>query len=297
MELRHLRYFVAVAETLSFTRGARELHLSQPSLTRQIRDLEEELGVRLLDRNKRHVNLTEEGTFFLADAKRLLAHGAQMVESVRSLSRHEAAVLNIGYAANLFYTLLPVTLASFQQLHPTVSINLFDMTCGDQFLALEEGNLDLGFVGMREPIEQRGLDFRRVGTSKTVVALPKNHRLVKKSIVRLRDLESMFFIGISETSYPGYRQWLIATCQRIGFTPKILQDTDIERTLIHAVAAGLGVALLPSEVRKFPHQDVLFRPLNPAVETESCIAWKKGNASAALEAYIQIVADAGASMR
>lgn len=297
MELRHLRYFVAVAESLSFTKGAQELHLSQPSLTRQIKDLEDELGVRLLNRNKRFVNLTEEGTFFLADARRLLAHSAQIVESVRSLSRHEVAALNVGYAANLFYTLLPATLASFQRLYPTVSINLFDMTCGDQFLALEEGKLDLGFVGMREPIEQRGLDFRCVVNYQTVVALPKGHHLAKHSIIKLKDLESMFFIGISEASYPGYRQWLTATCRNVGFTPKVLQDTDIERTLIHAVAAGLGVALLPDEVKKFPHQDVSFRPLNPAVETESCIAWKKGNTSAALKAYIQIVVDAGTNMR
>ncbi len=171
------------------------------------------------------------------------------------------------------------------------------MTCGDQFLALDEGILDLGFVGMREPIEQAGLNFRSVATSKTVVALPKDHRLAKHSIVKVKDLEQMFFIGFSEASYPGYRQWLTDTCQRVGFKPKILQDTDIERTLIHAVAAGLGVALLPEEVKKFPHQDVSFRALKPAVETESCIAWKKGNASAALRAYIQIVDDAGTSMR
>lgn len=171
------------------------------------------------------------------------------------------------------------------------------MTCGDQFLALEEGKLDLGFVGMREPIEERGLAFRCVSIHKTVVALPKGHRLAKHSIIKLKDLESMFFIGISEASYPGYRRWLAATCQRVGFTPKVLQDTDIERTLVHAVAAGLGVALLPEEVKRFPHQDVSFRPLSPAVETESCIAWKKGNTSAALKAYVQIVADAGASLR
>lgn len=88
-----------------------------------------------------------------------------------------------------------------------------------------------------------------------------------------------------------------ATCQKVGFTPKVLQDTDIERTLIHAVAAGLGVALLPEEVKKFPHENVSFRPMNPAVATESCIAWKKDNTSAALKSYIQIVADAGTSMR
>ena len=102
MELRHLRYFVAVGESLSFTKGAQELHLSQPSLTRQIKDLEDELGVRLLNRTKRLVSLTEGGMFFLADAKRLLAHSAQIVEAVRTVSRHEIAALSVGTQQTCF---------------------------------------------------------------------------------------------------------------------------------------------------------------------------------------------------
>src|SRR5471032_1871236 len=125
MDLRHLRYFVAVAETLSFTKGAERLRLAQPSLTRQIRDLEEEIGVRLLDRTKQKVSLTDEGRSFLMDAKRVLNLAEEIVGSVQRLSRREVTALNIGYVANLFYDLLPVTLASFQRSYPTVSINLF----------------------------------------------------------------------------------------------------------------------------------------------------------------------------
>src|SRR5207247_11062473 len=157
MELRHLRYFVAVAETLSFTKGAKKLRLAQPSLTRQIKDLEEEIGVRLLDRTKREVRLTEEGKSFLADARRVLAHSAEIIESVQRLSRHEVAALNIGYVADPCYTLLPITLATFQRSFPTVSINLFDITCDDQFPTLEYGKIDLGFVCLRERIVMCGL--------------------------------------------------------------------------------------------------------------------------------------------
>src|SRR6058998_361 len=128
MELRHLRYFVGVAEALSFTKAAEKLHTAQPSLSRQVKDLEEELGIRLLNRTKQLVTLTDEGRSFLADAKRLLALAAETV----------------GYVSNLFYDLLPRTLASFHQLFPTVSVNLFDMSCGEQFRALEDGKLDLG---------------------------------------------------------------------------------------------------------------------------------------------------------
>ncbi len=115
MELRHLRYFVAVAEALNFTKGAQKLHLAQPSLTRQIKDLETEIGVRLLDRTKGHVSLTPEGASFLLDAKRVVAQSVKIVEAVRRLSRHGSPPLNIGYVADLFYDLIPTTLASFQR--------------------------------------------------------------------------------------------------------------------------------------------------------------------------------------
>ena len=297
MELRHLRYFVAVAEALSFTRGAEKLHLAQPSLTRQIKNLEEEIGVRLLDRTTQQVKLTPEGQSFLVDAKRVLDLSEEIVESVRHFSRDELAALNIGYVANLFYDLLPVSLASFQRSFPTIPINLFDMTCGDQFRALQDGNIDLGFVGLHEPIEERGLQFRPIASYETVAAVAKDNPLAKKTVIKLKELKPMFFIGMSETSYPGYRRWLTQTCRKVGFSPKVLQDADIERTLIQSVAAGLGVALLPDQVKKLPHDSVVFRELTPLVKTESCIAWKTDNPSVALKAYVNIVSDRAVRMR
>jgi DNA-binding transcriptional LysR family regulator len=297
MELRHLRYFVAVAETLSFTKGAARLRLAQPSLTRQIKGLEEELGVRLLDRTKAHVSLTPEGQSFLVDAKRVLTLSEEIVESVRHFGRDNLVSLNIGYVANLFYDLLPVTLASFQRSFPAIPINLFDMSCGDQFRALEDGKIDLAFTGLREPIEERGLQYRPIASYQTVAAVAKNNPLAKKPVIHLKDLKPMFFIGMSEASYPGYRRWLTQTCQRVGYRPKVLQDADIERTLIQSVAAGLGVALLPDQVKKLPHDNVVFHELTPTVMTESCIAWKGDNPSNALKAYISIVENRGTRMR
>src|SRR5579864_1077307 len=297
MELRHLRYFVSVAEALSFTRAAEKLHTAQPSLTRQIKDLEEELGVRLLNRTKQQVTLTDEGRSFLADAKRLLALATETVESVRRLHSGEARSLNVGYVSNLFYDLLPKTLASFHQSFPTVSVNLFDLSCGEQFRALENGKLDLGFVGLHEPIARRGLEFQTVVSYKTVAALPTDNPLTRKVTVHLKDLASMFFIGMSESSYPGYRDWLTKTCRRAAFTPKVLQDVDLERTMIHSVAAGLGVALVPEQLRKLEHENVVFRPLNPTVATEGCVAWRNENPSVALQAYVRIVEQVGRSIR
>ena len=181
MELRHLRYFVSVAEALSFTKAAQKLHTAQPSLTRQIKDLEEELGVRLLNRTKRQVTLTDEGRSFLTDARRLLDLAAETIESVRRLHSGETRALNIGYVSNLFQDLLPKTLASFRQSFPTISVNLFDLSCGEQFRRLEDGKLDLGFVGLHQPIARRGLEFRSIASYKTVVALPKDNALAAKT--------------------------------------------------------------------------------------------------------------------
>jgi DNA-binding transcriptional LysR family regulator len=297
MELRHLRYFAAVGEVLSFTKAAEKLHLAQPSLTRQVKDLEEEIGVRLLNRTKRQVSLTEEGKSFLADAKRVLAHSAEIVESVQRLSRHEVPALNIGYVANLFPTPLPVTLASFRLKFPTVSINLFDMSYGDQFRALQESKIDLGFVGSCRPISEGELQFRSIASDGTVAALAKSNALAKKAVIKIKELKPMFFIGMSEESCPGYRDWLTATCRQCGFTPKVLQDADIERTVIQAVAAGLGVALLPAQVTALPHENVALRPLSPVVSTESYIAWRSDNDSTALKAYVQTVTHSAFSMR
>jgi DNA-binding transcriptional LysR family regulator len=149
MELRHLRYFVAIAEALSFTKAAENLHLAQPSLTRQIKDLEAEIEVRLIDRAGKRISLTQEGESFLLDARRLLDECAQSVQAVQRLSRGASGQLNIGYVANIYHDLLPATLEAFRKAYPRTALNLFDMTPAEQYRALDERQIDLGFVKSR----------------------------------------------------------------------------------------------------------------------------------------------------
>lgn len=297
MELRHLRYFVAVGEALSFTKAAACLHLSQPSLTRQVRDLEVEIGVKLLDRSRQQIALTAEGRAFLVDAKRVLGLSTEIVKSVQRLSRHEHAALQIGYVANLFYDILPGVLASFQSSFPTIPVNLFDMSCGDQLRALAEGRLDLGFIGLCRPPEPAELEICTVATYRALAALPKDHPLTNEEVVTLKALKSMFFIGISETSFPGYHRWITQTCRQAGFKPKILQDAEIERAAIDSVAAGLGVTILPDPVRKFAHHEIVFRPIAPPVKMKASVAWKHDNSSPGLRGYVEIVKKLATSMR
>jgi len=292
MELRHLRYFVAVAEELNFTRAAEKLRLAQPSLTRQIHNLEEELGVRLLDRSRNQVSLTDEGRSFLVDARRLVALSLESVKSVQRFSRGESEQLNIGYLFKFNFDLLPVTLGTFYQTRPETSVNLFDMSPAEQLRALEARKIDLGFIGLRPPSANKNtadLAWECVAHHKVVVVLPATHPLAKKSKIKITDLKSLFFAAMSEQTHPGSRAWLSSICQGAGFTPRILQDVDLESGLMTFVAEGLGVTLAREQIQNLPHPGVVFRPLAPAAKADYWIAWHHGNRSKVLLQYIEVV--------
>ena len=286
-----MRYFVAVAEELSFTKAAKTLRLAQPSLTRQVRNLEDEIGVRLLDRSNNRVALTDEGRLFLFDSKKLLAMCAETVAAVQRMNRGESSQLNIGYVANIHYGLLPATLGAFRKLCPRVALNLFDMRSAEQFVALDSHKIDLGFVGLPPALSGHDVLSVCVAHDTILVALPAGHPLARKTRVKLRDLASQFFIGMSAKTHPGAREWLLQTCQSAGFTGKILQEADGEATAIRFVADGLGVALMPEQIAGLPHDGVDFRPLSPPLRRESTIAWRADNISKPLKDYIQIVKD------
>jgi DNA-binding transcriptional LysR family regulator len=289
MELRHLRYFVAVAEDLNFTRAAAKLRLAQPSLTRQIHNLEEEIGVRLLNRSKSQVSLTEEGRSFLVDARRILALATESIQAVQRLSRGESGQLNIAYLSNFDFELLPETLAGFRQNFPHVALNLFDMAPAEQFRALESRKIDLGFVGLPPPATARDLQWESIARHRTVVVLPVRHPLARKRQVSLGELKTQFFVGMSERTHPGFREWLHKTCQAVGFVPRILQEAELESALMTFVAEGLGVSLAREHIKKLPHPGVALRPLSPPVKSDYCIAWNRDNDSRSLQQYIEII--------
>jgi len=274
---------------LSFTKAAGKLHLAQPSLTRQIHNLEGELGVQLLNRSKSQVTLTEEGRSFLADARRILAMATESVLTVQRLSRGEVGQLNISYLANFDFELLPETLRAFRLSFPHIALNLFDMTPAEQLRALESRKIDLGFVGLPPPAAAGAIQWESIVQHRTVVVLPARHFLARKRQLKLRELESMFFVGMSEKTHPGFREWLNRTCQMAGFTPRVLQEAELETALMTFVAEGLGVTLAREHIKKLPHPGVTFRPLAPALKCDYCIAWNRSNDSRALQAYIEII--------
>jgi DNA-binding transcriptional LysR family regulator len=292
MELRHLRYFVAVAEALNFTRAAQKLRLAQPSLTRQIRNLEEELGVRLLDRSKSQILLTEEGKSFLLDARRVLALSAESVKSVQRISRGESGQLNLGYLFKFNFDLLPSTLETFYETCPEVSVNLFDMSPAEQLRALETRKIDLGFVGLRPPASHKSLEalnWQCVAHHEVVVVLPERHPLAKMTKINRKDLKNLFFVALSEETHPGSRDWLCGLCQKVGFTPRILQDVHLEAGIMTFVAEGLGVSLAREQIKNLPHPGVVFRPLAVAAKADYWVAWHRENHGKALARYINVI--------
>jgi len=291
MELRHLRYFVAVAEALSFTNAARNLRLAQPSLTRQVRNLEDEIGVRLLDRSNNRVALTEEGHLFLFDARKILTMCAESVTAVQRMKSGGSTQLNIGYVATIHHALLPATLAAFRKLSPGVALNLFDMSSAQQFEALESRKIDLGFVGVTPALSGHGFPSECIAYDTMLVALPAIHPLARLKRIRLLDLADQFFVGMSSKTYPGAREWLIETCQGAGFAARILQEADSESTAIKFVADELGVALMEEQVSALPHDGVVFRSLSPSLRRESTIAWRADNPSKLVKDFVQIAKD------
>jgi DNA-binding transcriptional LysR family regulator len=300
MELRHLRYFVAVAEELNFTRAAEKLHLAQPSLTRQIHNLEDELKVRLLDRTRNRIALTEEGRRFLVDARRLVSLSLESVKAVQRFSRGESGQLNLGYLFKFNFDLLPATLVTFYQTYPEIAVNLFDMSPAEQLRTLEARKIDLGFVGLQPPAANKNLAslaWECVAHHNVVVVLPADHPLAKKSKIKMSDLKPLFFVAMSEESHPGSHHWLSSLCQQAAFTPRILQDVDLESGIMTFVAEGFGVTLAREQIKNLPHPGVVFRPLAAAAKADYWIAWHRENHSKALMQYIEIVKKQAAALR
>lgn len=286
MELRQLRYFVGVARERSFTGAAAKLRIAQPALSRQIRQLEEELGVRLLERGKQGVRLTEAGDVFLTKAAALLEQSEQAVRQARMSGQHQQRQLDIGYVWGLFHSLVPQWVAQFRQQHPDVSVNLFDLTAMQQAEALTRGKLGLGFIGFAFEADAARLAKRKVGECAFMAALPSNHPAARKRRVPLAALAQDFFIVISERTYPAAAHFLKEACRQAGFRPRILQTAERGYTILGLVAGNCGVTLLPESLQALPHPGVVFRPLTDAPGGDLFVAWNPSSNSSAARAFL-----------
>jgi DNA-binding transcriptional LysR family regulator len=291
MELRHLRYFVAVAEELHFSRAAERLHIAQPPLSQQIRQLEDELGVRLFDRTKRRVQLTDAGRLVVGEARRALAQAGRVAEAARHAAQGSAGLLRVGFSSSAPYTTLPAILRSFRGQFPHVVLNLFERSTEEQVELLAAGAIDIGFV--RRPIEGalESLVVKTILREPLVLALPHDHPLRARRAVNPRALAHEPFILFPRHAAPGLYDQIASICRRAGFRAQVAQEAVQMQTIVSLVSAGLGVAIVPASIRKLHRERVLYRPLRPATATtEMAIAYHHGSRSMVLESFLRVVA-------
>ena len=287
MELRHLRYFVAVAEELSFTRAAARLRVAQPALSVQIRQLEAELGVELFDRSRRTISITEAGALMLAESRRLLGLLDNAVELVRRTGRGVTGRLAIGFVPSASNAALPPLLRRFGETHPDVAVHLREMAPGDLIRRLHEGDLDVCFIYL--PFADPSVDQAVVTREAFVVALPAKHRLAAECVVDVRELASEPFVIPAEHGMPGLNAQVLDICREAGFTPRAVHDDIwLVQTMVGLVAAGVGVALVPASAQALTPEGVVYRRLlEPVVhEVELAAVWRRADTAAVLRAFL-----------
>jgi DNA-binding transcriptional LysR family regulator len=262
MELRHLRYFLAVAEELHFTRAAARLHIGQPPLSQQIQSLESELGVALFERSKRRVSLTEAGKRFERSARKILAEAEHAGEEARRAARGELGELRIGFSSSLpFTSILPNVLHDYRLHYPHVTLSLREMFAADQFEALQVDHLDVGLVrysGLELPAE---LTLHEIRQDPLRVVINTGHRLAGVQALRLADLRDEGFITYPRGTGSGLTSLLRQLCLAAGFEPRVVQEARETTTQIGLVAAGLGVAILPSPFECIKIDGVRYLPI------------------------------------
>jgi DNA-binding transcriptional LysR family regulator len=289
MELRHLRYFVAVAEERHFGRAAERLHIAQPPLSQQIRRLEAELGAPLLHRTTRRVELAPAGEVLLARAREILAAVDAATEDARRAARGEFGRLAIGFTGSATYALLPALAAALRDALPGVVLELRgELLTPAQVSGLLDGTLDLGLL--RPPVREHSLEIEILRREHLVAVLPKAHRLAAAAAVPLEQLEDEPFV-----MYPSHFRSVLHdavedTCAAHGFRPRVALEVSETATLVSFVAAGLGVSLVPDSVRHMTVEGAVYRPLaREAAEVELAVAWRRGDEAPVLGRALEVV--------
>ncbi|HEX2670586.1 MAG TPA: LysR family transcriptional regulator [Polyangiaceae bacterium] len=286
MEIRHLRYFVAVAEELHFGRAAQRLHIQQPPLSRQIQDFESELGFPLFERSRRRVELTPAGTALLGRARQVFDALDVAIHDARSASEGESGRLVVGYPSSLAYSGLTELLRAFRTRFPAVEISLRELPPADQVDGLKAGSLDVGFV--RTSPDDPTLAAELVRREALMVVLPDDHRLAKQRIIPLKALAQEPFVMFPRARGPAFFDQLMALCGRAGFSPRIVQEAA-QLDIVSLVAAGFGISIMPSSMRNFRRPGLVFRAIAGAPQVELLIVWRHQNLSPALHNFVDLV--------
>jgi DNA-binding transcriptional LysR family regulator len=288
MELRHLKYFVAVAEEGHFGRAARRLFISQPPLSRQIRDLEEEVGVRLFERGRDRVRLTEAGRQFLEGARQTLVQADRTVALAKGAAEGKSGFLSIGYIPTGDLGVIPRVLLPFRKRYPKIELELRSLAVTPQIEELRRERIHLGFL--RLPVHAPDLRIEHVHAEPLIVALQKGHPLARVSRVPLSRLASEDFLIFPRRLAPTYYDEIISFFRKAGFSPKIGHEVESLQTQLALVSAGLGFALLPASVREIRRNGVVYRDLaEPFLKVDMAVATLDRKPSETLQRFLEVV--------
>jgi DNA-binding transcriptional LysR family regulator len=277
MELRHLRYFKAVADELNFTRAASGLRVAQSAVSSQIQDLENELGVVLLERSRRRVRLTAAGQAFVEATERILRSVEDASRQARRIGQGEYGTLAIGFIGSQSHEWMPRVLKRFRAKYPEVEVTLTEIHPSQQLEALLAQTLDVGLVGPISGKPPPGLRLECFSEEWPFVGMPNDHRFARLKKVALTQLKDEPFILTSEKNSPSYRSMISRMCERAGFVPRVVQEVDRARTGVQYVAAGFGISIFAEHISRLPAPGVRFVPLSgPVQKMRYGIAWRKG---------------------
>jgi len=275
MELRHLRYFTAVADQGSFSGAARRLHVAQSAISEQLANLEHEIGAALLVRSARRTELTPAGKAFLEEARQILAGADHAIDVAQRVHRGEAGTIRIGFFAGGTGMDFPRLIQTFRKRHAKVRLSLVEMTPKQQWTALAEGKIDVGFTRRLEPEFRSELQSITLHQDPIVAILPKNHRAVPGP-VDLRELADENFVLSSRDVSPAVFDKVIELCSEAGFSPRIASISTVWSSVALMVQAGEGIALLPSNEQQFRTRDLAFCPLKAKnAFVEFVMAWSQ----------------------
>ncbi|MER8403820.1 LysR family transcriptional regulator [Mesorhizobium sp. M0185] len=288
MNHKLMQSFMAVAEELHFGRAAARLHISQPPLTKQIQQLEQAMGVRLLERTKRKVELTAAGRVFLDEVRAVLHQTEQAVELARKADRGETGHLAVGFIDAAIYSVVPSVVQRFTKRYPEVELSLTDLRIPNQVRAVAERQLDIGFV--HPPVVHEALRVESILVEPLIVALPETHRLASEAEVALADLASEALIQFPRSINPSLYDEIVGLCRSSGFSPRIVREATPKQTIIGLVSVGLGVSLLPACLQNLRRHGVVYRPIQGrTLSIDTSIIYRHEQPSPVLKAFLDIV--------
>jgi len=288
MELRHLRYFVTVAEELHYGQAAKRLNMTQPPLSQQIRQLEEELEVELFRRVGRNIELTDAGRVFLEEAQQTLALAEHAKQNARRAARGEIGKLDVGLVVTAAYSVVPSVLQAYRERCPSVKVILHELTTPEQTQSLRDNKIDIGFL--RLPVFGDDLNIKTVFQEPLIIALPENHPLAAIEWISVEMLADEQFILSPPRLRLAWHDQVTCICQQAGFFPKIAQQAVHVETILGLVAVGMGITLLPASVGEWRRKGVVYKSLaDEDVLIDLVIAWRKEEANSVLKAFINVI--------